>query len=128
MNSEDEIRFAKDRQKLQLILGECVDTAAACLGLKLVGYSHHLAALTGPLFTETISGQQIVMSWTFQVGSHEKKLELAIGHTGPSWSPVVTITDDQSRSDAVVLNGREWPEQPVLRGLIVRSMKDMAPK
>lgn len=92
MASPEEISFPRKRQELNRSITECVFTAEQCFGIQFKSYAGGLDCLTGPLRGDAIAGQQFVDKWTWETPLGDISLEVAIGHTGPDWHPVITVT------------------------------------
>lgn len=123
MPSDDEIRFAKNRARLQTILHEIVNTAELILGLDLIETSAQLIPLDGVLRPNTLAGQEILIHWRFRLADGtQHKLEIAIAPTGDQWHPVVTVTDSLGASDVFTLKEKDWPELHAVRRSIVSSI------
>ena len=123
MPSPEEISFARKRQDLNRSITECVFTAEQCFGIQCKSYSGSMDCLTGPLRGNTIAGQQFVDKWTWATPNGDISLEVAIGHTGPDWHPVITITTSDDFSTVFDLDQGDqsgFPARPCLVGQVRR--------
>jgi len=123
MPSEDEIRFAKDRARLQTTLHEIISTADLIFGLDMIESSSQLIPFDGVLRPDTLAGQEILIHWRFQLPNGLRhKIEVAIGPTGERWHPVITLTDSLGTSAVFTLQSKGWPEMHDLRRAIIVSL------
>ena len=108
MPTEDEIRFAQARGRIQDAICACFSIAELLLPLRLIACSALVDSIVGSLQADTLSGQQLVQSRTYASSgsaSHEK-IDVAIGHTGLDWTPIVTISSSSSDPEQVIFNGK----------------------
>ena len=107
MPSEDEIKFASSRFKIQDAICTCFSTAELLLPLDFRGASAHVDSVVGQLQSDTLSGQQLVQSRTYSSsdGTQPEKIDVAIGHTGQNWTPIVTVTSTSSDLEQVIFDG-----------------------
>lgn len=107
MPSEDEIKFAKSRFKIQEAICICLSTAELLLPLSLQARSAHVDSAVGQMLPDTLAGQQLVQSRTYASpeGTTPERIDVAIGHTGSNWTPIVTVTSTTSEPEQVIFDG-----------------------
>jgi len=107
MPSEDEIKFAKSRYKIQDAICTCFTTAELLLPLNLQAASAHVDSVVGQMQSDTLAGQQLVQSRTYASpeGTTPEKIDVAIGYTGTKWTPIVTVTSTTSELEQVIFDG-----------------------
>jgi hypothetical protein len=107
MPSEDEIKFAQSRFKIQDAVCTCFATAEMLLPLHLREGGAHVDSVVGQMQSGTLSGQQLVQfrTYTSATTPEPQKIEVAIGHTGTNWTPIVTVTSTSTEPEQVLFDG-----------------------
>ena len=98
MPSPEEIKFAKNRFRLQDSLNECMSTAEDCLGAKWTSAGGDLTSVTGALLGHTIANQHLIHERLYE-GNIKVGYIIAADH---DWNPIVFITS--SLSDPIPFN------------------------
>lgn len=123
MPSEDEIKFAKSRFKIQDAVCTSFAIAELLLPLQLLEGGAHLDSMVGDIQPDTLSGQQLVQFRTYRPskGGPPEKITVAIGHTGSNWTPIVTVTSTSSEPKQIIF-GAEFDDalQKVLQVIAAR--------
>jgi len=106
MPSEDEIKFAKSRFQIQDAIRTCFASAELLLPLHLQAGGGHVDSVVGHIQPDTLSGQQLVQFRTYSSAkvSKPERIEVAIGHTGPKWTPIVTVTSTSIEPEQVLFD------------------------
>ena len=106
MPSEDEIKFAKARYKIQDAICTCFSKAELVLPIQLTEGGGHVDSIVGHLHPDTLAGQHLVQFRTYESpnAAQPEKIEVAIGHTGPNWTPLVTVTSTSTEPEQVLFD------------------------
>ena len=127
MPSEDEVKFAQSRFKIQDAICICFSTAELLLPLDVRESGAHVDSMVGHIQSDTLSGQELVQFRTYRSlkSRTPEKIEVAIGHTGQAWTPLVTVTSTSTEPEQVLFDAEFHSHLQKLLELITARIKSL---
>lgn len=122
--SEDEIRFARQRQKIWEFVVKTCSKVDVAMETNPVALSANVDSVVGPMLGHTLSGQQMVMKRTYlHTSGDERSFEISIGHTGQNWEPVITFLDENEFTFSLAMGEVQEMDLSELRANIYRRIE-----